>query len=251
LLILAVTQKSISQATLSDQQAYVFERLSQTPVTPFPFSHIYIDSILPEAFYQKLLLMLPDNQVYEPMSDRCTSNRYAQKARRRLTLNSKSLLNRLDPEQKDFWLSVIDLFCDMPFIERVFDKFSLFLQRYHQKMPKVAPRLELFRDTTSYQIGPHTDSPDKVFTFLFYLPQDRSLSHLGTSVYVPKDPTFSCQKGIHYPFERFDRHSTILYNPNTLFGFMKSDQSFHGREPITDPDVQRDMMVLTLFKASA
>jgi hypothetical protein len=33
------------------------------------------------------------------------------------------------------------------------------------------------------------------------------------------------------------------YKPNTLFAFVKNDRSFHGVEPINEPDVLRDMLL--------
>jgi hypothetical protein len=46
-----------------------------------------------------------------------------------------------------------------------------------------------------------------------------------------------------YPFDRFRRVLTMEYLPNTLFAFMKTPDSFHGVEPIAEPDVQRDLLL--------
>ena len=59
----------------------------------------------------------------------------------------------------------------------------------------------IVRDRTTYTLGPHTDSPSKALSFLFYLPPDASMAHLGTSIYVPRDPAFVCAGGPHYGFE--------------------------------------------------
>jgi hypothetical protein len=99
------------------------------------------------------------------------------------------------------------------------------------------------QDRTNYVLGPHTDSPLKVVSFLFYLPADAALPHLGTSMYVPKDPSFTCPGGPHHAFENFDRLLTIPYVPNTLFGFMKTPNAFHGVEPITDENVERALLL--------
>src|SRR5262249_17474227 len=69
----------------------------------------------------------------------------------------------------------------------------------------------LVQDYTTYSLGPHTDSPAKVLSFLFYLPPDDALAHLGTSVYVPKDPSFTCPGGPHHPFDQFHRVYTMPY----------------------------------------
>jgi hypothetical protein len=69
------------------------------------------------------------------------------------------------------------------------------------------------------------------------------MAHLGTSLYVPKDPQFTCPGGPHHEFDRFRRMLTMDYLPNTLFAFMKTPRAFHGVEPITQTDVQRDLLL--------
>ena len=99
------------------------------------------------------------------------------------------------------------------------------------------------RDRTTYSLGPHTDTPEKVLSFLFYLPPDASMAHLGTSIYVPKDPQFICRGGPHHDFAHFRRMLTMEYLPNTLFAFMKTPNAFHGVEPITEAEVRRDLLL--------
>jgi hypothetical protein len=77
----------------------------------------------------------------------------------------------------------------------------------------------------------------KLVVLLIYLAPDNSAEHLGTSLYRPKDPTFSCPDSKHYPFEDFIRVKTAPYKPNSLLAFMRSDISFHGLEPLSETDV--------------
>ena len=132
-------------------------------------------------------------------------------------------------------------------------KFDKFLdQRFgdlHQ--PHFYDEALLVQDYTTYSLGPHTDSPTKVLSFLFYLPADDSLAHLGTSIYVPKDPRFTCPGGPHHPFEMFDRMMTMPFLPNTLFAFMKTQNSFHGVEPIQKAGVRRDLLLYDIKVAEA
>jgi hypothetical protein len=105
----------------------------------------------------------------------------------------------------------------------------------------------LVEDVTKYALGPHTDSPKKVITMLFYLPRDLSQSHMGTSIYLPKDPAFRCQGGPHYKFDGFQRLHTMPFVPNSLFVFFKTDNSFHGVEPVTDPDTKRWLLLYDIY----
>src|SRR5262245_49236755 len=109
----------------------------------------------------------------------------------------------------------------------------------------------LVEDITNYKIGPHTDSPVKVITLLFYLPKDESQLHLGTSVYVPKDRSFRCGGGPHYPFEWFERMASMPFRPNSLFTFVKGDNSFHGVEPVLDTDCKRWLLLFDVFMEQA
>jgi hypothetical protein len=101
----------------------------------------------------------------------------------------------------------------------------------------------IVRDVTNFNIGPHTDAPHRLLSLLFYCPDDDALSHLGTSIYVPRDLEFTCDGGPHYPHRLFNRVKTMEYKPNTLFAFVKNDRSFHGVEPIGDPNVLRDILL--------
>lgn len=89
----------------------------------------------------------------------------------------------------------------------------------------------LIRDLAGYQIGPHTDSPSKVITVLFYLPKDGLLVDAGTTIYTPKKMDFTCAGGPHYPFEDFDVYQTMPFKPNSMFAFLKTNNSFHGVPP--------------------
>jgi len=89
----------------------------------------------------------------------------------------------------------------------------------------------LVRDLAGYHIGPHTDSPQKVITVLFYLPPNELLIEAGTSIYEPLKPGFTCEGGPHYPAEDFRIVQTMPFKPNSAFAFLKSNNSFHGVEP--------------------
>jgi hypothetical protein len=105
----------------------------------------------------------------------------------------------------------------------------------------------LVQDITNYKLGPHTDTLRKVITLLFYLPKDTSQAHLGTSIYRPKDPAFRCPGGPHHPHDQFERLETMPFLPNSLFAFFKTDNSFHGVEPVADPDTRRWLLLYDLY----
>ena len=89
----------------------------------------------------------------------------------------------------------------------------------------------LVRQKAGYSLGPHTDSPNKVLTVLFYLPQEDCLE-AGTVIYRPKARGFKCEGNRHHAFRDFETVKVVPFKPDSVFAFVKSDISFHGVEPV-------------------
>jgi hypothetical protein len=102
------------------------------------------------------------------------------------------------------------------------------------------PEIILLRDKSGYSIGPHTDAPARLMSFFFYLPDDDNHPELGTSVYKPTDPNFICEGGPHHGFEGFEMVERARYVRNSSFGFLKTNNSFHGVPPIDETGIIRD-----------
>ena len=68
-------------------------------------------------------------------------------------------------------------------------------------------------------------------------------THLGTSVYEPADPGFECEGFVHHPPSGCKKLYTAPFSPNSVFGFVRSNRSFHGREPISDVGVERNLLI--------
>jgi hypothetical protein len=105
----------------------------------------------------------------------------------------------------------------------------------------------LVRDFTDYSIGPHTDSPRKLVSLLFYLPRDESMRHLGTSIYAARDASLRCEGTRHHSYSGFKRVASMPYVPNALFAFFKTDHSFHGVDPITEGKVERNLLLYNIY----
>ena len=120
--------------------------------------------------------------------------------------------------------------------------------------PSVSVESQLIRHRAGYFLGPHSDLHTKLVVLLFYLAPDESAAHLGTSLYRPKQPGFTCPNSTHYPFEDFVRVKTAPYRPNSLLAFLRSDISFHGVEPLSEQDVNssgRDLIQYALYDKQA
>jgi hypothetical protein len=78
---------------------------------------------------------------------------------------------------------------------------------------------------------------------LFYCPNDSRHPEIGTSIYIPKDPNFTCEGGPHYLFDGFQKVTTTPFVPNSVFCFLKTKTGFHGVEPVAEADTSRDLIL--------
>lgn len=169
-----------------------FKALKMEVITE-PFPHIYIEHALPQDIYRRMVQYLYDAQ-WEPIGDVRPVKGYPER-----------FVAEVDWEL----CGLHDVLCE----------------RFGIEEDGLTNETLLVRDMPGYEIGPHTDSPKKVITALFYLRGEE-----GTSLYTPKDKGFTCKGGPHYEFKDFDKVATMPFKPNSMFAFLKSDKSFHGVE---------------------
>lgn len=207
-----------------DVLGHIAYKIQNTRVSHFPFPHIYVENVFPDDFYDELLLALPQDTEY-------SQGEANYKGR---VFHDPTDLPLLDPLRTNSFTNI----CTKPFKSEIF-------ARLGSEFP-AACDLRLVLDRENYSIGPHTDAKHKVLSYLFYLPRDLSLVNLGTSIFLPRDPNFKCPGGPHHKFEPFVKIFTAPFKPNSLFAFFKTDQSFHGVEPITIP-CRRDVLLWNLY----
>ncbi|MFN4177002.1 hypothetical protein [Phenylobacterium sp.] len=214
--------------------------IANTPVRPYPYPHLYVPQVFPAEYYAALQANIPDPDVMLPIEQARPVRGY--KERFVLDLNQHG--DRLTADQNAFWRGTHALLTRGGLRDCLLRKFNGELRKRFEAGPvTLSQETLLVEDITRYALGPHTDTPAKVITVLFYLPRDESQAHLGTSIYVPKDPTRRCPGGPHHGYEDFDRVATMPFMPNSMFAFVKTDNSFHGVEPVTDPDVRRWLLL--------
>lgn len=227
-----------------DVLLHVMDRLAQAHIHSSPYSYFYVENIFPDAFYQELLANLPETFCFQGLSKtgKVDPRTYAERSVLGL---QEDALGQLPFSHLLFWSQFAaaiksDLWCSM-----LIEKFGCQIKErfgVHYDRVKFSSTAELVRDRTNYSIGPHTDHPIRVLTLLFYFPSSKTQAHLGTSVYEPLDPSFECEGFAHHPFAGFKKLYTAPFLPNSLFGFIKSNRSFHGRELILGKDVERNLM---------
>ena len=225
---------------------HVIYQVANAPVRPHPFPHFYIESVFPPEFYPELRRNWPNaaQLVSLASTGRVSKGSYAE---RFIMPLKQRQIGDLPPDKRAFWseLSAWMLGSDR-FFFTVMDKFEAPIRaRFGDAVDDTGFSHEVLvvRDHSNYSLGPHTDSPRKAISVLFYCPDDESYAHLGTSIYTPVDPDFRCAGGPHYQFEQFRKIATMAFKPNALFAFVKTDNSFHGVDPIRDADVLRDLIL--------
>ena len=227
----------------SGVEHHVLEVVARTRLVEEPFPYFHVEEAFPRAFYARLLAALPPLEAYAPIGETGTitaPGSYAQ----RYILDVRDLAVR-----SPFWAHALPWLSSERLAAGIIGKFRSAWRERFGPDTKVGYRvdLRLVRDFTNYAIGPHTDAPQKLVSLLFYLPRDESLRRFGTSVYSAKDPTFRCEGGPHYGFERFEKVATAPFLPNSVLGFPKLARSFHGVEPIADEGVERDLLLYNLY----
>jgi hypothetical protein len=223
---------------------HVLYQIVNAPIREYPFPHILVHDVFPPSFYRELRANLPEESALKTLGalGRIKGGDYPARLVMPLT---REAIAPLPATQHAFWKRAGDWILGGAFAQMMLAKFEPWLRQRLGDLAKHNFRNEVLivRDGTAYALGPHTDARDKVLSFLFYLPADDSQAELGTSVYLPNDPQFRCQGGPEHDFRKFRRMQTMPYLPNTLFAFMKTNNSFHGVEPIQGKDVRRDVML--------
>lgn len=230
----------------SGADLHVMYRVANALIQPYPFPHFYVRDVFPEDYYRELRAQLPPAESYEDLRDMGRVGSGYPDGRLVMPLIPDRVESFPGP-MRQFWEDMAHwLFGE--FGAMLLSKFEIHLNQRLGNSRKMQFRQEalIVQDYTRYSLGPHTDSPKKVMSLLFYLPPDDSLAHLGTSIYRPKDPTFTCVGGPHHEFELFDRMVTMPFLPNTLFAFLKTSNSFHGVEPISEEGVRRDLLLFDI-----
>ncbi|MEW5769656.1 MAG: hypothetical protein AB1831_04760 [Pseudomonadota bacterium] len=236
-------QSSSASEAYATEMAVLY-RLMNAEVKTWPFPHFHVTDVFPPTLYQALIDQLPPDAAYTPIQEYGTVGADNNKDRLILSIGNDH------PALPQVWRELGEWMLGPRFAKAMMSKFRPFITRQWGEAlatKRLKKDARLVRDFTNYALPPHTDMREKVLAFLFYLPKDASHAHLGTSAYVPNDPDFRCPGGPHHPRENFTRIATAPYLPNSLFGFIRTDNAFHGVEPVSDPDVRRDLLLYNLF----
>lgn len=209
-----------------------------------PFPHLSIDDIFPADFYTKMLRQIPSRDFYKRISETGRTKGYDE----RLILHLNQLDN-LPAEQRMFWQALGSWLLSSAVASALAKKFASVITTNAGRDARTLTygvEAMLVKDLDGYQIGPHTDIRNRAVSVMFYLPPDESYVELGTTLYRPRFPGFTSDGSRHFGFDGFERVETMPCRPNSMFGFARSDMSFHGVEQIRRPEIERDVLLYIL-----
>lgn len=237
----------MNQVEIEDEIFYRCKQaLNGAVVDLDPFPHFYIRDFLAENIYSQLRRNFPEDDQFKRSDAKRTSNVAALLHRRKIQLVDETI-SSWNRESSTIFGAISNVFRSRDFSLCVQAQFEAQIaDRYGQKYLPTFTRVELNRDEDGYEIKPHTDAPHKVFTLIFYLPDDDTNSAFGTYIYQPKVKSFTSEAPTQFDSNLFEIRKALPYKPNTVFGFMKTDRSFHGRPAIKGLKGHRDWMNISI-----
>ncbi|MFO1435235.1 MAG: carbamoyltransferase C-terminal domain-containing protein [Gammaproteobacteria bacterium] len=212
----------------------LIERIRMAEVDSRPSDNYYVENFFPPEFYQQILAHLPDSDVYDFIEHPDAVLPDGTKTRKLLDLAPHTIA-KMAPELRQFWTDFTRVLVSEELQNAILDKFADCLEdRFGCQRPPLVSVPILYRDFPGYRIGVHTDAPYKVATMMFYFPRDLSQRHLGTSFY------FKTVNG-------FEIYKTNDFKPNSGFGFVRTETSWHGVEQLEMGESIRNTLALTIY----
>ena len=244
-----------------DVNQYVAYQIANAEMREYPFPHFYVQPAFPPDTYETLQAYLPPTELLQPITNSTVGDTDPDTGepiappkkgteRHRYIADLDVVSGRDDDAQRSaFWRATAEWILSDAFRDLVINKFAPGIRRRLGPYVRIDTRVEarFVRDFTAYAIHPHTDSPHKLISLLFYLPRDASMRALGTTIFRPIDPAKRCEGSARHPFSEFRKVATMDYVPNALFAFLKTDFSFHGVEPIHERGIERNLLLYNIY----
>ena len=214
--------------------ARIVQRIRAAEVDQVPTPNIFMEDMLPASVYRELLARLPGDDALDPIDHPDAIVEDGRRTRYLLDLTPESL-ERLQPEDRPFWEAMIAVFTAPEITRAIVEKYEPTLRgRFGDATPELIAVPILYRDLPGYRIGVHQDTAAKIATMQFYLPEDESQLHLGTS--------FHCRTT-----DGFRRHKTNAFKPNAAYSFVRSEESWHSVDELGRDEKVRNTIALTFY----
>lgn len=192
--------------------------IANSEIRTYPWTHILFDEIFHPEQYNLIQQNLPDIKLLTDIREVKFHN--PGYSPNRFVLNS---FDDLPKNQKQFWIEIQNQFLNGRLKDILLHKFNKnILDRIGENNIEYVEFYDTFQltwDKKSYELSPHPDAFDKVFTIVVNLPKDDSNIEMGTVIYSSNNPSNMVYRS--------------KYLPNTGFGVFRAEDSWHGVEQTT------------------
>lgn len=225
--------------TVASIRAHFESRFAGRTVERFPSPHLMVTDIWPSDVYENILRYNPflTNKGKEWISSSEMKKRRQETPydhRKQIDLEKDAF--QAAPDAKEFWRTVGEaLVADDWFAKLMYRTFPMYFDLRFGELVNDAGfwthlrhQLIVQRHDTGYRIGPHTDSPHRVFTCIFSFADKPGFDEYGTQFVRPRDPMVRCWGDLHHDDSGFEVATVAKYMPNSFVVFFKTRQSFHS-----------------------
>ena len=208
--------------------------IAAAAVEPRPSENFYVEDVFPPDLYREMLARLPSDEALDFIEHPDAVAPDGRKTRKLLDFTEPSL-NRLDARDRDFWRGMTAVFTSATLQDALAEKFRATLEaQFGVDRPAMVATPLLYRDYPGYRIGVHPDAATKIATLQFYLPADETQIHLGTTFH-------------ERTADGFVELKTNPFKPNSAYGFVRTDGSWHSVKELGPHEAIRNSLALTVY----
>ena len=234
-------------------------------ITQKPFCFFQTDSYLPFSLYQELKESFPDKSFFVNVHK--TGKTTFQSDRNSDNFNKFSQENPL-------WDDFLQCFMSSEFLDDAFEFLKKPLKKARGKdgekrwilansnsldssnsdVIPIEVRFEFSMLSEEAMIVPHTDAERKMFSLLFYFPDEDWKPEYGggLNLYRPKNiiDQWNFENRV-VPFDALEEIGLAPFTANRLLGFVKTRNSFHGVKQLKSlPGMYRKSLNINIFDSS-
>jgi len=206
-------------------------------VSQVPFYHLEFDHVFPDDVYRAMLAAMPRASSYRRSSRKDDVLPDGTATRVKIDLFPE-YIRSLPAELRGVWTSVGKALCSDEVASAFVRKLAPALaRRFGAGYAEVGlyPVPTLTRDGPGYIINVHSDHRSKGITVQFYLPQDVTITHVGT-VFHHEMPDGSRP-----------RAEKMRFAPNTGYAFAVDRSTHHSVDRVGPEVSSRDSILLTYY----
>lgn len=210
---------------------YVIKSIKTANTYRDPFPYLFIENFFPTDTAGKItdLVQKYSNSIpiHYPEIDMKT---YPQEGIKRFQLIIKEE-TQTDPELLDFMLKIKSTIFNETVIDELATKFNKTLTTN-----KFQKTMLLVKHQLGFYMNPHTDVDKKIFTLIYNIPVTGSPYNIGTTLYTTQHRIKNNGSYQHFERSLFNKHSTVPFLKNSCFIFPRTENSYHGVEPLETDD---------------